>query len=289
MGKHGGLTASTENERKVRRWFGVEAIVPNQRRSSANMPQPPLAPGTITLITGPSGAGKSTLLRQLRRRNRDALWIDVTRVPLPNARVVDCFQSDDLESILAFLGRVGLAEVWTYLRMPNQLSDGQRLRLRWALALWQAYLLQDAIPARRDNIPANSPPLLPRKSASERMPLPPLPPQKSAGERMALPPLPPQKSASERVPFPPLPPGEGRGEGEYDMRSPANPPVILSSDEFCSILDTVTARILSRCLRKSIDAHRPVAAVLATARSDLEPALRPDVTVRCDFGECAVA
>ncbi len=39
---------------------------------------------------------------------------------------------------LEALSRVGLAEVWTYLKTPAQLSDGQRWRLRLAIAIARA-------------------------------------------------------------------------------------------------------------------------------------------------------
>src|SRR5205085_438875 len=39
------------------------------------------------------------------------------------------------QDALRSLSRVGLAEVWTYLRTPAELSEGQRWRLRLALAL----------------------------------------------------------------------------------------------------------------------------------------------------------
>ncbi len=223
--RSGGALLS-QNGQKVLRWFGIESIDPRRQKClRIQTPEPRLAPGTITLITGPSGGGKSTLLRQLHRRHREASWIDVSKTPLPDTLVVDCFDSDRLESVLAMLARVGLGEAWTYLRRPIQLSEGQRRRLRWAIALWRACLLQDATQCYKQ------------------------------AKRSAL--------------------------------KPANR-VILSADEFCAVLDTVTARILSHCLRKSIDANRSVAVVLATARSDLEPALHPEVTVHCDFGQYAV-
>jgi ABC-type ATPase with predicted acetyltransferase domain len=96
--------------------------------------------GAITLITGPSGAGKSSLLRRLRRcarRDGCATWIDLTRLRLPmSIPVVDCFHPDDpLTDVLLDLGRVGLGEAWSYLRTPRELSEGQRWRLRLALAI----------------------------------------------------------------------------------------------------------------------------------------------------------
>src|SRR5436190_23741469 len=91
-------------------------------------------PRTITLTTGASGAGKSTLLRALRKSRR-AHWIDLAQIQLVEKRVVDCFANIDLKEILQTLARVGLSEAWTYLKYPSQLSDGQRWRLRLALAV----------------------------------------------------------------------------------------------------------------------------------------------------------
>lgn len=98
------------------------------------------APGEIVLITGPSGAGKSSLLRAVRRLTKNAVrWIDLDRVhPRRQRPIVDLFGRTSLARVLAMLSRVGLAEVWTYLRTPAQLSEGQRWRLRLAMALLRA-------------------------------------------------------------------------------------------------------------------------------------------------------
>lgn len=97
------------------------------------------APGQIVLITGPSGAGKSSLLRAIRTiLRRDVRWIDLHRIDPPQRAVVDLFGRTSLRRVLEMLSRVGLAEVWTYLRRPRELSDGQRWRLRLAIALLRA-------------------------------------------------------------------------------------------------------------------------------------------------------
>ncbi|HSI37187.1 MAG TPA: ATP-binding cassette domain-containing protein [Tepidisphaeraceae bacterium] len=120
------------------------------------------APGQLILITGPSGAGKSTLLRALRdsHRRTDGLWIDLARLRLPDRPTVDVVADAiasahrpacdarlatpiaDADALtiraLESLSRVGLGEVWSYLRHPNQLSDGQRWRLRLAVGLGRA-------------------------------------------------------------------------------------------------------------------------------------------------------
>jgi ABC-type ATPase with predicted acetyltransferase domain len=105
--------------------------------------------GQVILLTGASGAGKSTLLQSLcRKYNRQASWIDIGRIDLPDALVIDAMaeaqgggDDDDETAIVAALealSRFGLGEVWSYLRTPAQLSEGQRWRLRLALALASA-------------------------------------------------------------------------------------------------------------------------------------------------------
>ena len=95
----------------------------------------PPVPGQILLLTGPSGSGKSTLLRQLAARIPISQRLTLDDLPLPNKPTVDLFPHLPLEDRLRLLSRVGLAEVYSWLRTPRQLSDGQRYRLRLALAL----------------------------------------------------------------------------------------------------------------------------------------------------------
>jgi len=93
--------------------------------------------GQLMLITGASGSGKSTLLRQIiaNEQSTGRRTIDLARLVLPDVPVVDCLPDLPLEAALALLGRMGLGEAWTYLRTPAELSDGQRWRLRLAVAL----------------------------------------------------------------------------------------------------------------------------------------------------------
>src|SRR5438874_6520375 len=60
-------------------------------------------------------------------------------------------------------------------------------------------------------------------------------------------------------------------------------PEVIAADEFCAVLDRVTACVVARNLRKAIDAMPNIAVVVATSHDDLERALRPDLAVRCDF------
>jgi ABC-type ATPase with predicted acetyltransferase domain len=60
---------------------------------------------------------------------------------------------------------------------------------------------------------------------------------------------------------------------------------VLVIDEFCAVLDRLTAAIVARSLRRAIDANPHVCALVATSHDDLVRALQPDVIVRCDFGK----
>src|SRR2546429_342039 len=64
--------------------------------------------------------------------------IDVPAIAPPDVPLVDCFDSAPLDQTLALLSHVGLAEAWSYLRTPDELSEGQRWRLRLALAMRRA-------------------------------------------------------------------------------------------------------------------------------------------------------
>lgn len=93
-------------------------------------------PGQILFIGGASGSGKSSLLRTLQRKARGSYErLNLARVPLPPKPVVDLFDDPAFPITLRRLCAVGLAEVWTWLRRPSELSEGQRWRLRLALAL----------------------------------------------------------------------------------------------------------------------------------------------------------
>ncbi|HEY1628301.1 MAG TPA: hypothetical protein VGF52_00495 [Tepidisphaeraceae bacterium] len=191
--------------RIIAKWFAL--VFPTKQESHCNRINPNQfasllpAPGQIILITGPSGAGKSSLLRILRKKSDDCL--DLPRLRLPDRPLVDCFGQVPLEQVLVILSRVGLAEAWSYLRTPSELSDGQRWRFRLAMALCKA-------------------------------------------------------------------------------RNRSNP--ILIADEFCALLDRVTAAVVARSLRRAISIDGNLRAILATSHDDLLGALQPDLHIRCDFG-----
>ncbi|MCC6238739.1 MAG: hypothetical protein IT448_00335 [Phycisphaerales bacterium] len=63
---------------------------------------------------------------------------------------------------------------------------------------------------------------------------------------------------------------------------------LLVSDEFAAILDRVTACVVGRMLRKMFNGQQPVAMVCCTSQDDLAGALKPDITITCDFGQLQI-
>lgn len=137
----------------VRTMFDLPPVEPAEALR-ARPPEVAPAAGQILLVTGPSGSGKSHLLSTLRRRHASTMtWIEPTSIRLGDDPVIDtvCGQINPtnpesaVDEALLLLSRVGLAEAWTYLRKPSELSDGQRWRLVLGMMISKA---------RRSNVTA---------------------------------------------------------------------------------------------------------------------------------------
>jgi ABC-type multidrug transport system ATPase subunit len=91
---------------------------------------------TATLFTGPSGAGKSTLLRASGEalRTRGVRVLALGEVRLGDRPAVDLL-GGNIDDAMRLLARVGLGQAACFLRRAQELSDGQRWRLRLAVAL----------------------------------------------------------------------------------------------------------------------------------------------------------
>ena len=98
-------------------------------------------PGDVVYVTGPSGSGKSVLLARLAEALGqawpDARVADLAAVALPAGRAVIDLMQPPLDRALRILSAAGLADAFLLLRTPQELSDGQRWRLRLALAVQQ--------------------------------------------------------------------------------------------------------------------------------------------------------
>ena len=112
-----------------------------------------LAPGQVVFVTGSSGGGKSTLLRLIRgaihhgHAEQPPALICANHLPdLPNQALVDALAVPEvsthaapppakLEQVCRWLSLAGLNDAAVMLRQPEQLSEGQRHRLKLAQAM----------------------------------------------------------------------------------------------------------------------------------------------------------
>ncbi|NLE30427.1 MAG: ATP-binding cassette domain-containing protein [Phycisphaerae bacterium] len=91
-----------------------------------------LAPSQILFITGPSGSGKSTLIKILKKSLTPNL--DLEKISFQPKKILPDQFPLPLPHALHYLALAGLADAFILLRTPSELSDGQRYRLKLALA-----------------------------------------------------------------------------------------------------------------------------------------------------------
>lgn len=143
-------TDATDRALEVAAMFGLTL---DGRSEQVVLPPTKLAlsPGRVVFVTGLSGGGKSTLLRLVANALIDGQGNDVPglvcadRLPaLSRAALVDALAQPEggvsaepatLKQVCGWLSRAGLNDAAVMLRRPNELSEGQRHRLRVAQAI----------------------------------------------------------------------------------------------------------------------------------------------------------
>ena len=89
--------------------------------------------GDVVYITGQSGSGKSILLRELSCQMAvEGLNVrNIDEVELKEGALIDQI-GHDMQSAIELLSRAGINDAYLTIRSPEELSDGQRYRLRLA-------------------------------------------------------------------------------------------------------------------------------------------------------------
>ncbi len=162
------LAGLPENLRAVLEAFGVRRRTIERRvLRGASLAFPP---GSRSVLWGASGAGKTTLLRLLlgeppdageieRPRVRAAAFLPGEREPeLPDRPVLEAVfdRLGDVTAAIEVLNRVGLSDAVLWRALPQELSTGQKERLRLALLLAErpSLLVIDELAAHLDQATA---------------------------------------------------------------------------------------------------------------------------------------
>lgn len=89
--------------------------------------------GDVIYITGQSGSGKSLLLKSISSQIKEEgiKVADLNDIELEDKPVIELV-GDSMTKATEILACAGISDAWIYIRKPNELSDGQRYRLKLA-------------------------------------------------------------------------------------------------------------------------------------------------------------
>lgn len=113
--------------------------------------------GSVVYITGPSGAGKSVLLREIEECTPAWERVNLDEIRLDSEKAaIDCIDGDIIQS-LRLLSEAGLSDVFCVVERCGNLSEGQKYRLRLAMALaaGKKYVFADEFCSTLDRITAS--------------------------------------------------------------------------------------------------------------------------------------
>lgn len=130
--------------------FGLQADEARRLDAHANL-IPDLPDTGILCLAGPSGSGKSSALNAIARRCPAARRVDLIHLQSDSAVIEQVAPWAGLEDAAGLLAACGVGEPRLWLRRPDCLSDGERFRVRLAVALAEH---------RRDAVRGTPPPLL---------------------------------------------------------------------------------------------------------------------------------
>lgn len=140
----------------VMQMFGVTAERLGEKSFSIDC-ELEIEEGSVVYITGPSGAGKSVLLRELEECTPAWERVNLDEVRLESEKaVIDCVEGDIVQS-LRVLSDAGLSDVFCVVDRCGNLSEGQRYRLRLAMALaaGKKYVFADEFCSTLDRVTAS--------------------------------------------------------------------------------------------------------------------------------------
>jgi hypothetical protein len=240
----------TERVAQIVHWFGLDHSKPQEQ---IDIELPELSGGKIILINGPSGAGKSRLLQRMQKQGQGGRRGEGPFDKLTAGK--DGKEAREGKVRWIDLADITLPDCAVVDCFPESTLEQTLLSLnRVGLAeAWDYIRTPKAL------------------SEGQKFRL-----------KLAMGLGSVQKSETRKTK------SETSSKSQIQNENSADRISVLACDEFCAILDRVTARVVARTLRRTMDKRNDICAIVATSHDDLVDALRPDVLIRCDFGKAEI-